>query len=110
MKVSRISQTGVVCSRIDNHVYVWQTNLNKPVEVLEGHDETVNSVAWNPVASRKLFASCSDDSTIRIWQPASLDEEEGETIEPKVEPMDEDGVAEGTTRSNGTDGSGGMDL
>ncbi|BEJ00907.1 hypothetical protein CcaverHIS631_0507640 [Cutaneotrichosporon cavernicola] len=53
----------------DGHVYVWQNNNTTPIEVLSGHTGSVNAVAWNPVLSRKLFASCSDDRTIRIWQP-----------------------------------------
>lgn len=46
----------------DGHVYVWQSNATAPIEVLSGHRDTVNAVAWNPVLSRKLFASCSDDT------------------------------------------------
>ncbi|EJT52339.1 negative regulation of gluconeogenesis-related protein [Trichosporon asahii var. asahii CBS 8904] len=53
----------------DGHVYVWQSNSNTPLHVLSGHTDTVNAVAWNPVLSRKLFASCSDDHQIHIWQP-----------------------------------------
>lgn len=53
----------------DGQVYVWQSNSNSPLHVLSGHSDTVNAVAWNPVLSRKLFASCSDDREIRIWQP-----------------------------------------
>ncbi|ODN97475.1 WD-repeat protein [Cryptococcus wingfieldii CBS 7118] len=68
----------------DGHVYVWQGSSSQPTEVLAGHTSVVNSVAWNPVASRKIFASCSDDKTVyarvllqmrklmrsrRIWQP-----------------------------------------
>lgn len=53
----------------DGHVYVWQSNSNTPLHVLSGHTDTVNAVAWNPVLSRKLFASCSDDREIHIWQP-----------------------------------------
>jgi WD40 repeat protein len=46
----------------DGHVYVWQNSAATPLEVLSGHRDTVNAVAWNPVLSRKLFASCSDDT------------------------------------------------
>nr|XP_031862925.1 uncharacterized protein CI109_001399 [Kwoniella shandongensis]KAA5529997.1 hypothetical protein CI109_001399 [Kwoniella shandongensis] len=53
----------------DGHVYVWQGGSPNPIEVLSGHRDVVNSVAWNPVAARRIFASCSDDTTIRIWQP-----------------------------------------
>ncbi|OCF31690.1 hypothetical protein I316_06697 [Kwoniella heveanensis BCC8398] len=53
----------------DGHVYVWQGASQNPLEVLSGHVGVVNSVAWNPVAARRIFASCSDDNTIRIWQP-----------------------------------------
>lgn len=48
----------------DGSVYVWQGESSEPIEVLAGHNETVNSVAWNPVSSRKIFASCSDDWTV----------------------------------------------
>lgn len=55
----------------DGSVYVWQGESSEPFEVLAGHNETVNAVAWNPVSSRKIIASCSDDWTVRIWQPRS---------------------------------------
>jgi WD40 repeat protein len=73
--------------RADGHVYVWQAGSPHPIQVLAGHDETVNSVSWNPVSSRKLFASCSDDGTVRVWQPALGDAKE-ENVEMKEEPMD----------------------
>ncbi|KAL1406407.1 hypothetical protein Q8F55_008106 [Vanrija albida] len=75
----------------DGHVYVWQSNGAAPLEVLSGHSESVNAVAWNPILSRKLFASCSDDATIRIWQPpAKLDD--GEESEAGDDADDADGL------------------
>ncbi len=47
----------------DSHVYVWHKDTGALLEVLEGHDQSVNSVAWNPVETG-LFASSSDDCTM----------------------------------------------
>ncbi|EIW66565.1 hypothetical protein TREMEDRAFT_34837 [Tremella mesenterica DSM 1558] len=67
-------------SEADGSVYVWQSESPTPIEVLAGHGETVNCVAWNPIASRKIFASCSDDWSIRIWQPPSALERTSDAI------------------------------
>ncbi|XP_034694330.1 protein CIA1 [Vitis riparia] len=38
----------------------------KEIQRLEGHNDRVWSLAWNPTSS--LLASCSGDKTVRIWQ------------------------------------------
>ncbi|CUA68118.1 putative WD repeat-containing protein C343,04c [Schizosaccharomyces pombe 972h-] [Rhizoctonia solani] len=53
----------------DQTLYVWKRETGVLIEVLSGHGNgCVNDVAWNP-RDPALFASCSDDHTIRLWCP-----------------------------------------
>ncbi|KAI8608659.1 WD40-repeat-containing domain protein [Chytriomyces sp. MP71] len=60
-----IHQTFVLSGSEDANVYVWNREHCVLLECLQGHTATVNSVSWNP--SMNVFASASDDHTIRIW-------------------------------------------
>ncbi|KAG8904251.1 hypothetical protein FRB99_002035 [Tulasnella sp. 403] len=60
----------------DSNVYIWRKETGTLVEVLSGHGKgNVNSVAWNP-KEVGMFASCSDDKTIRIWEAPSTNMED----------------------------------
>jgi len=61
----------VVSGSEDGNVYVWHRDRAILLDVLTGHGSgSVNSVAWNPRNTR-MFASCSDDCTIRLWEPSA---------------------------------------
>ena len=50
------------------NVYIWHRDTATLLETLPGHGNgSVNSVAWNP-RNERMFASCSDDCTVRIWE------------------------------------------
>ncbi|KAJ3053232.1 hypothetical protein HK097_004741 [Rhizophlyctis rosea] len=82
-----IDQNFVLSGSEDSHVYIWSREQNALLEVLPGHTGKeipimilhkscklmsmsdcvgcINCVAWN--AQRNIFATASDDHTIRIW-------------------------------------------
>lgn len=41
------------------------TEDNIPLRSLTGHEDEVNAVCWSPGGA--MLASCSDDSTAKIW-------------------------------------------
>lgn len=52
----------------DSRVYIWNRHTTDLIECLSGHQQTVNCVKWRP-CHPSMFASASDDRTVRIWQP-----------------------------------------
>lgn len=52
-------------SSTDSMVYVCKMGETRPIKSFSGHEGEVNCVKWDPTGS--LLASCSDDTTAKIW-------------------------------------------
>lgn len=69
----------------DARVHIWHRDTGVLLEQLSGHGSgSVNAVAWNPTRER-ILASCSDDCTIRIWEPSKSDVTNGLDSDSRVE-------------------------
>ena len=58
--------TFATCSS-DMNICVARVGGTKADMVLRGHKDAINSVKWDP--SGRFLASCSDDYTVKIWEP-----------------------------------------
>ncbi|KAI9061512.1 WD40 repeat-like protein [Trametes sanguinea] len=68
-----VEENFILSGSEDGKVYIWHRETGVLLEELAGHGEgSVNSVAWNP-ANERMFASCSDDRTVRIWEAPPAD-------------------------------------
>ncbi|XP_050906823.1 WD40 repeat-containing protein HOS15 [Lathyrus oleraceus] len=52
-------------SSTDTMIHVCKIGENHPIKTFAGHQSEVNCIKWDPTGS--LLASCSDDSTAKIW-------------------------------------------
>ncbi|TFK37168.1 WD40-repeat-containing domain protein [Crucibulum laeve] len=70
--IGGMSENLIISGSEDGLVYVWDRESTAILGTLSGHGQmSVNSVAWNP-RNKRMFASCSDDGTIQIWDQADI--------------------------------------
>ena len=58
----------------DMKIILWKQRQSLPEAILEGHTGPINKLQWSSVALNHAeptttLASCSDDGTVRIWDP-----------------------------------------
>ncbi|CDO76439.1 hypothetical protein BN946_scf184781.g16 [Trametes cinnabarina] len=99
-----VEENFILSGSEDGKVYIWHRETGVLLEELAGHGEgSVNSVAWNP-ANERMFASCSDDRTVRIWEapPAEVLSASGAALTEPVEETDgEHGMENGKASGKG---------
>ncbi|WKA09884.1 hypothetical protein VitviT2T_027495 [Vitis vinifera] len=49
----------------DRKIHVCEVGLNRPYKTFLGHRAEINGIRWSPTGT--LLASCSDDTSIKIW-------------------------------------------
>ena len=50
----------------DAKIYIWNKLQGSLLKIISGHTGCINDVAWHPI-DNQVFASASDDHTVRIW-------------------------------------------
>ncbi len=63
--VTDANETYRALPRRNNDIQVWATQDNRLVATLQGHTDTINQIAFNPMGTQ--LVSVSDDATIRVW-------------------------------------------
>jgi peroxin-7 len=62
----RVLQEYCVSGSWDNTAKLWHPDKTSSIRTFRGHTNCIYTTVWHP-RHAELFASCSGDSTVRIW-------------------------------------------
>lgn len=87
---------------VDRSIRVWHRDTGDELEVLEGHKAGgTNAVSWNP-QDDSVFASCSDDGTVRIWEAMDPPQQHSHFPSSQAEPTGISSLMNYSPKSTGT--------
>jgi ribosome assembly protein RRB1 len=71
MDWSNVTSGRLITGDCNRHIYLWEPHNNGSWSVdkssaFQGHTDSVEDLQWSPTQS-EIFASCSSDRSIRIW-------------------------------------------